>query len=216
MRKGYNASWLLDRKGEIFAIGTGSDATAEHECGSAPLLREMCGADPLYVAPVAEAILSGRLTEIPNILAGRQILPNLAELVFDEGLDFDGTPSAAIGCTARCYSLAGLVKHKELSLSSYEVSKGRFCAGAWDESSFGFRVRGDKNVAKLRKFYEALKAGHGMHAGLFLATTELSGVIICDASKLRPEHRQMMAIAQERFASKVREHVFRKNPVCSV
>lgn len=205
MVKGFGATWLLDRKGEVFAIGTGSDATAEHECGSAPLIREMCGAEPLYVKPVAEAILAGRMSTVPDILAGRQVLPGLKELVFSEGMDFDGAPAAAIGFTSRCYTLANLVNHRELSMSRYDVEKGRFCSGAWDESSFGFRVRGDKNVAKLRKFYDALQAGRCMHAGLFLAATELSGVILCDMTKLRPEHRVQMAAAQKRFASKVDE-----------
>lgn len=210
MRKGYYAKWVLDRKGEIFAISTGSDATSEHEWGSAPLMECMTGLAPLYAKSVAESILAGRSKKIPDLLAGRMICSELPEFVFDERKLSDGTPMAAIGCTARTHPLSNLAAHRELELSSYELSNGMFCSGAWDAHSFGFAVRGEREVAKLSRFYESVKAGNGIFAGLFLR--DLSGVVICDVSKARPEHRTLMTAAQDLFAAAVRKHVAEERP----
>lgn len=222
MRKGYDASWMLDKKGEIFAIATGSDATAEHEWGSTALMREMTGWEPLYVKDVVKDILAGRRVGIPDVLSGRVIAPDLPDLVFDVGTAPDGVPVAAIGFTARAIELKNLTRHRELQLSSYELGKGAECSGAWDDSSFAFSVRGERNVEKLKRFHKSLIQGNGMFAGLFLPSfvqdsedkplRSFSGVVICDVSKLRPEHRAMMKAAQEKFAEAVRKEVAKTKP----
>lgn len=219
MRRGYDAGWMLDKKGEVFAIATGSDATAEHEFGSAPLIYSMTGNPPVYVKSTAQTILAKRSQAIPNVLESRRIAAGLAPyLVFQEGQAPDGAPMAAIGFSARSVELKTLVTHRELQLSSYELSKGAVCSGAWDDSSFAFAVREAKNVEKLQRFHQALLRGDGMFAGLFLRDASkgglrsFSGVVICDVTKLRPEHRVMMQAAQDRFEAAVRKEVAAHNP----
>lgn len=43
MRKGYEPCLAFDHNDRLVAIATGSDACAEHECGSKPLREALCG-----------------------------------------------------------------------------------------------------------------------------------------------------------------------------
>ncbi len=205
MRKGNQPAVLMDPKGEIFAIATGSDATSEHEWGSDTLMTELSGHAPLKSADVARALKARQLKAVPDVLAPRSIVRDLDGIVLQRGKE-QGEAVAAIGYTARGSELQ-LLRHPELSFSRFADPKD--LAGAWDDSSFGFKVRGDKLVAKLEHFHAALHAGHGAFAGLYLADQRhprLSGVIVCNTQLLRPEHRAAMKKAQADFELNVELH----------
>lgn len=207
MKKGYHPALLLDKKGDIFAIATGSDATTEHECGMTPILRALGGSEPRYATATAQALKrAGGPVVIPSVMEGRELLRDLDRLVFEQGEE-KGEPVAALGYTAREKGLRLLQEH-ELSFNTFSDPKD--LAGAWDEYSFGFKVKGAALVTKLKRFHEALQNGNGLFAGLFLADVQkerLGGVIVCDKSKLRPEHKAAQAAAQAKFEANVRLHL---------
>lgn len=202
MRKGMRPSLLLDPSGEIFAIATGSDATSEHEHGAKPLMLELTGEEPRYVAATATALRRQGSRKVPSVMDGRKLCRDLDSIVFQQG-DEDGEPVAAVGYSSRGNTL-DLLGYSELSLSRYSDHKDM--AGAWDEFSFGFKARGATLVEKLKRFHQSLQEGKGMFAGMFLTGekhTHLGGIILCDSSKLRPEHRAAIEAAQAVFEEAV-------------
>lgn len=206
MRKGNQPALLLDSKGEIFAIATGADATSEHEWGSDCLMTELTGQVPFKRADIAQALRERKLKAVPDVFDNRRIVLDLDRLVFQTGQE-KGEPVAALGYTARGYDL-DLLNHRELTFNSFSEPKD--LAGAWDDSSFGFKVKGDKLVARLERFYQALREGKGLFAGMFLTDQpkqRMSGVIICNTDFLRPEHRAAMKKAQTTFESDVQMHL---------
>lgn len=214
MQKGFRPALVLDKKGRVLAIATGSDATSEHEGGSAPLMRGLCGDAPLTAKSVAERLQAKQLTQIPDLLEGRQLLRNLDQLVWKEGTatvrGMDGVSTEPTGMLA--YSTHEgeadrMADSPALALPNF--SQPTDISGAWDDSGFAIRVMGKKQVAALRAFYEALQQGHGMFAGMFLkehAGQHLSGVIICNTQLLRPEHKAAMQAAQADFEETVQLH----------
>lgn len=202
MRKGYRPSLMLDDKGEIFAVATGSDATSEHEWGSRSLMLELTGQEPRKAdATAAELKRTGSRT-VPSVLDGRTICRDLEHIVFELGED-GGEPAAALGYTARAGELS-LLAHRELQLNAF--SEPKHLAGAWDESSFAFKVRGADLVEKLKRFHQSVLAGNGMFAGLFLTGERhlpLGGVIVCDSTRLTDLHRHEMDLAQKKFEESV-------------
>lgn len=206
MRKGNHPELLLDPQGEIFALATGADATSEHEWGCDPLMTELTGQAPLKRAEVAQALRERKLSQVPDILQGRRICRDLDELLFQTGTE-QGEPVAALGYTARGHEL-NLLAHPELAFNRF--AQPQDLAGAWDDASFGFKVKGDKQVQRLERFYLALHQGQGMFAGLFLSDQpkqRLGGVIVCNTDLLRPEHRSAMKKAQADFEAEVQMHL---------
>lgn len=210
MRKGNRPSLLLTPAGEIFAIATGSDATAEHEWGCAPLMRELTGCEPLTRQVAASGLRSKPEGDIPDVLAGRHITRDLDALVFEEGVEHPAAdpaaaePVAVLGYSAR-HMLSHLLEFRELAFPRFGRDSG--LAGAWDDSSFAFKVRGQDNVERLRRFYQAMQQGKAMFAGLFLDDipgVHAAGVIICNTEHLNDEHRAAMDVARERFREGVR------------
>lgn len=210
MRKGNRPSLLLTPAGEIFAIATGSDATAEHEWGCAPLMRELTGCEPLTRQVAASGLRSKPEGDIPDVLAGRHITRDLDALVFEEGVEHPvadpaaAEPVAVLGYSAR-HRLSHLLEFRELAFPRFGHDSG--LAGAWDDSSFAFKVRGQDNVERLRRFYQAMQQGKAMFAGLFLDDipgVHAAGVIICNTEHLNDEHRAAMDVARERFREGVR------------
>jgi hypothetical protein len=215
MRKGYNPELVFDKKGNIFAIATGSDACAEHEVGSAAMQRVLCtgfaGKDSNVEATLIKQLreadkepgLMARLLNLdkkpvafPDLLAQKIINNNLGDIHFVEGVDERlKQPVGLLWFSERHHTPD--VNYRELAIFDKEAT----CAGAWDERSFAFKVVGDKLIAKLRAFAEKLKAGQGCFAGLFLAggTPRLGGVIIALHTELRPEHRAAIAKAQKEY-----------------
>ncbi len=206
MRKGYEPAVLMDPKGDIFAIATGADATSEHEWGSDNLMTELTGQVPFKRADIARALRERKLKQVPDILDTRVIKLDLESIVFQKGEE-NGEPVAALGYTARFHPM-DLLKHPELRFSAF--SEPKHLAGAWDDSSFGFKVKGEKLVQRLERFYQAMMRGACMFAGLFLTDQpkqRLKGVIICNTELLRPEHRAAMKKAQASFEADVQLHL---------
>lgn len=218
MRKGNRPAFLLDPKGRVIAFGTGSDATSEHENGSAEMQRALTGTSAMTSKEAAaylrkkagippEQVLTRAQVEsllegVPDLLARKRITSNPEAIVFQER-QVNGEPEAAITFHADGYSLDPF-NDRELSYSTFSEPKD--LAGAWDSRSFGLRTRGEKNVARLRAFATSLRAGKGIFAGTFLEESSrerLYGVIIAIEELLRPEHRAAIKVAQEEYVSKV-------------
>lgn len=222
MRKGYDAALVFDKKGEIFAIATGSDATAEHECGSRPLMNTFCenpegratsgwrgflsrggaasanGTESVLI----EALRNNKEVSYPSLFERKKLQYNLDKLIFVEGAEKDGTPSAVLGYAPHGPSHIR-VDHPEL----WPGIRGESVTGAWDEESFAVRVSGQRQVEKLHRFFEKLQKGDGIFAGTFLSDTSkvrLSGVIIALQSALRPEHKAAIQQAQLEWEASIR------------
>jgi Fe-S-cluster formation regulator IscX/YfhJ len=218
MRKGYNPELVLDKKGNIFAIATGSDACAEHEFGSAAMQRWLCSGYSGKDSPVEqklieqlrkadeEASLASELpnmqpktVEFPDLLSQKIIDSNLEHIQFIEGEDATlKKPAAVLWFSDR--GTTPNVNYRELRVWKDTET----LAGCWDERGFAFKVVGDKLVKKLKTFAEKLKTGQGCFAGLFLSdsgTRRLSGVIIALHTKLRPEHKAAITKAQQEYES---------------
>lgn len=202
MRKGFDSAIVLDKRGEIFAIATGSDACAEHECGSKALQQALCEgqADADHAERLLiDALRKGETVAYPALLSRKIISRNLDKLQYVEGVDKAGTPVAVFG-----YSPYSTLKVDDRELSTFREEG---VSGAWDERSFAIRVVGQKMVNKLKQFAERMQAGEGVFAGTFLkdgAKQRLGGVIIALHTKLRPEHRQEVAKAQAEWEATVR------------
>lgn len=218
MRKGYNPELVLDKKGNIFAIATGSDACAEHECGSAAMQRWLCsgfaGKDSNMEQKLIEQLrqadkepgrmakllrLSPKPVAFPALLSQKVIDSNLQHIHFVEGEDKHLKQPAAVLWASDRQSTPDL-NYRELSIWKAENE----IAGAWDEDGFAFKVVGDKLIKKLKAFADKLKAGQGCFAGLFLADSgnrRLSGVIVALHTELRPEHKAALAKAQADYES---------------
>ncbi len=206
MRKGFNPAILLAPNGALFALATGSDATAEHEGGVDPLVTELTGEAPYKSDQVAKDLKAGRIKAIPDFVNGRVIVRDLEHIQFVRGED-RGEPVAAIGYNVRGYEMA-LLTSPELTFNAFSEPKN--IVGAWDDSSFGFKVKGKELADKLEGFHAALQQGHGMFAGTFLSDQEgarLRGLILCDTRYLTSEHREAMTKAQVEFESLVDLHL---------
>lgn len=211
MQKGWRPSLLLNKKGQVLGLATGSDATSEHEGGSAPLMTALCGAAPWTSQAVATALKAGVLSSVPNILATRRIVKDLDNILWIEGSvtvrDLEGArtePTGMIAYSTRPGAAAAMARSSQVSLPNFAEPTN--ISAAWDSEGFAFRVMGQKQVDKLREFHKALVAGKGMFAGLFLDKYEsatLTGVILCDETLLRPEHKASMQEAQAEFEEKV-------------
>lgn len=222
MRKGFNAAVVLDKDGEIFAISTGSDATAEHEGGSKPMqhalcqpvlkqpepgllgkLAQACGLTepaPLTDEQLVSALRKGQPVVYPALIDRKAIYHNLDKLHYVAGTE-KGEPVAVFG-----YSPDGLnaVRVDQGELQLYPNEK---YAGAWDEREFGFKVRGEEMVGKLKRFAETAQAGDAVFAGTFLEDlegTRLSGVIIAVKSGVGPQHQAAIDKAQREWEAGLR------------
>jgi hypothetical protein len=217
MRKGYDPRLILDKRGEIFAIATGSDACTEHECGSAALQEALCVQDepaPGFLTRIAQkfgqenptpqlsesaliALLrDNKLTTYPSLLERKRIVRQLDKVTFLEGVE-DGVRVAVLG-----YSPGTPITLDERELRIWSHDGKQELTGAWDSRSFAFKVQGDKLVRKLKNFYEALLAKDVVFSGLFLSGSfkaQLAGVVLSRESALRPEHMVSLAKAQSEW-----------------
>jgi len=222
MRRGFNPVIIFNKRGEIFAFATGSDATSEHEWGSKSMQEDLCnpeGAAPKSVgllekvtqacgitdpAPRTDpeliaALRAGKAFAYPQLLDRKALSKNLDRLQFITGVE-KGQPVAVFGYAPRRERVA--VDNRELMFYRDEEY-----VGAWDEGSFAFKVRGEKLVAKLKQFAEKAQAGGALFAGTFLKVHEkehLSGVILALRDDLRTEHLQAAAKAQADWEATLR------------
>lgn len=218
MRKGYDAQVLLNKKGQILAIGTGSDATAEHEQGSKPLMSALCRLydNEAQVLKKLNAHLhrGGIHQRLASLIGqGDFVYPNVLEskrIVKPDALQFTVTRGEK-GSEA----FFGLCRHpltewtRELTFPASFRTTGvnPDVAGAWDESSFGIRVRGEKLVAALKELHEATLAGKVVFGGTFLAARKgqrLSGVVLANESLFTEADRQQVEKAQAEYESGLR------------
>lgn len=197
MRKGHPSGLLYAPSGELFAIATGADFVSEHEFGAESLVGAMTGQATPTASLCAQTLPVG--AQMPDINQALRVMPDLEDLVFKQGTEH-GVAVAAIGFTARAQELH-LLRHPELGFS--QVGAAPSAVGAWDEASFGFKVRGAELVQKLLGFYVAMQQGHVMlathlteHAPDF---EHMRGVVLCDTRYLSDEHREAMKKAQASF-----------------
>lgn len=206
MRKGNHPEMVLDPKGHLLAIATGADFTSEHEWGSKELMEALtAGAAPDKEA-LARSLKAGKKVAMPDLMASKRITRNLSRIAYGERTD-KGEREATVVFDAHTALLPFGNSFIDSELSFPRFSDPKDVAGAWDSRSFGFRVRGEKKVAQLREFVQALRDGKGIFAGTFLKQVgkqHLSGVTIAIEELLRPEHRAEMKKAQAEFESEVR------------
>jgi hypothetical protein len=201
MRRGTNPRLLWDAEGHLVAFGTGSDACAEHECGSRPMLQALTDGVQQNDALV-DALRQARTVVYPSLLEQRRIVRH-------DLLQFIEVPATA---EARCEAYFGFARcpltecRNELNFPHPAFSRGMNVdlAGAWSENSFAIRVRGEKLVTALRDFYQDVRKGHGVFAGLFLRGAMLTGVVVANERRLTEEHRAGLSRAQAEYESKLR------------
>ena len=150
MRKGNDPKMLVDAKGRLFAIATGADATSEHEWGSKPLMLELTGHAQQTREEVAAVMkqpkgsaksLVNDARRMPDLMTMRRIVRDLDAIAYEEAVR-DGQPVAALTYSARGREEKPF-DNAELRFSEYG-KHDHDIAGAWDEASFGFKVRGAK------------------------------------------------------------------------
>lgn len=209
MRRGYDPRIVISNSGRILGIATGSDACTEHECGSRPLQESLTGytmhSELEIVAKLQKSqTLLGKLTgggevQIPGVLERKRIKQNLSNIKIDvtEG----DTPEAILMYYPRA---ASEPKDFINELSFYRDDE---TAGAWDEKSFAFRVRGKKNVQRLVELHEKIMSGAVCFAGSFATDDKgkcMGGVILMIEDRLRAEYIDKMEQAQQEYESNLR------------
>lgn len=200
MQKGSDSKLVFDKHGQIFAIATGADNCAEHECGSKPLMEALCAVNPSSDEDIVTQIRSGNKVQYPALIERKHIARNLDKLIFATSVE--GGEQVAVFGYARLGEHVIKTEHHELSSWRNEE-----VVGAWDEESFAIKVRGTKLVKKLHDFAVKVQGGNGVFAGTFLANQgkeRLSGVIIALQTTLRPEHKQAILHAQAKWESEMR------------
>ena len=195
---------VFDKKGEIFAIVTGCDATSEHEWGINPLFSTFT--DFKSVKDYAK-----KSTNPSNFLEkDRKISRNLHAFLFEHNEDRN---EAILSVHANFVPSPGWTTRYENelrfpSLSPYD-SLGRVKPSsnenpdivcAWCDKSFAIKVRGDKLIKKLKNFYTDLQQGLVMFGGLFI---EGPGIVLCNSRYLRAEHKAAIKKAEEVLVKKI-------------
>jgi hypothetical protein len=206
MRAGNHPVLQFDPTGtEILAIATGSDACSEHECGSRTLMQAL-SKGTVIEEDLTRRIRKGEPVTLPALLDRKRVIPapglQFVEVVARPGPG--GDAQAILGYSPRPL-------HDEKSeLAFPRTYKGDTrdpdVAGAWCESGFAFRVRGQRYVDALRRFHDALLAGQVVFAGTFMADTaaRLSGVVLSREDLFTPDIRETIEKAQRRFESEIR------------
>lgn len=205
MRKGFEPKLFFTRRGELLAFSTGSDACAEHECGTAPMQAHLSlFSDSQVLEGLALEARNGKVVKIPGLEQRKGIKKNLQDIKFFETKDVDGCDIGLL--------LFSPKQHIERStdIHPWILNELRFfdkheVSGAWDDESFAIAVKGTKNISALKAFHARLQAGNGIFAGTFLKEGEFSsagGVCIAVTDLFRPEHRAGMNAAQAEFEKK--------------
>jgi len=200
MRRGCNGGWLGENKekpheGSFMGVNLGASFCAEHEWGVKRLNQclginsdsKVMGIKRYHVGKVAEGVIT--LMEEPNDVA----------LIIEEPSSWNKRDK--IDNVSR-----------ELTFSSY--SKTPDFATAWDEKSLGIRVKGEKNIKKLKRVHEALLnndaavwlgGGHVFeNAGLVIGIVSLIPKEMKDTMKAAHEDRKKLEDASEKCGIKQR------------
>lgn len=205
MRQGNNPEMLLNEHQQIFALATGSDFTAEHEGGMAPILETLTDNQAGPARTAAKNIMAGRQRTVGNLAKSRRLSANLELVEWREGVE-DGEPIAGFVFApdwSETPSLNHVSFRKELSFGR-SAPRDRLAA-CWDEGGFAFLVKGEQAVRQLKEFYDALQAGDVMFAGTFLASQRprLSGIVMCRVSLMNEEQRKSLEEAQDAYVKEV-------------
>lgn len=203
MRHGYHARLAFSESGNLIGFGTGSDACAEHEIGSELMQQAMSSAFDSDDS-IITALKAGQQVVYPSTADRKRIHKNLDRIEFIEisGRTPDEPPQAILGFWEGGETLAAFKRELEFCEGS---DADKDVSGAWDESSFAIRVRGEKYVKALREFHAAMKGGRVLFAGTFLECgVPLSGVVLADMRYLPEEARKAMADADAKFVSAIR------------
>lgn len=214
MRKGNQPEMVLDPKGRLIAIATGADFTSEHEWGSKDLMEALTSTHTADKDVLARQLKAGKLAAVPDLMACKRINRNLEHIAYGERIE-GGEMEASVVFDAHAQLEPFGNHYIDSELAFPRFSEPKDIAGAWDNRSFGFRVRGEKKVLQLRAFVQALHEGKGIFAGTFLKQAgkqRLSGVIIAVEELLRPEHRAEMKKAQADFEADLRLQVKARTP----
>ena len=201
MRQGMYPRLVFTKSGNLVAIATGSDACAEHECGSKDLMSAMTNqfADE---ETLVKALKKGRAVTYPSVLECKRVVRMPADqfqFVVVEG----ETPEAWLGLAR--HPLQGYENELQFH-RGFSKDVDTNVAGAWDSQSFALRVRGAKYVKALKAFHDAMQRGEVVFAGTFLKRTEerLGGVILANRKFLSDEDLAGVATAQQDYESKLR------------
>lgn len=204
MREAMNScTYLLDKKGRLFAVATGSDACAEHECGTADLQKALCETqtDPSNSErELIKRIRAGKKATYPQVL-DRKRITDAGKLQVLTGQSPKGEAYAAVGYYPEPSGRQAVEGALASEIAHIFVGTMK---GFWDERSFLIIAHGKAIAGKLLEFAEAMKARDVVFAGTFLKVPSFSGIILARSSLLRPEHRTAIAEAQARWESDIR------------
>ena len=212
MRKGNNPALVFTRNGNLVAIATGSDATAEHENGIDLLLETMtssCGEEQETTSLLKKQFeAQGNFDGIqyPDLAESRRIskLPKTYQFIKDQ--DADGQPQAWLGVCSGDIRQFGNSELAFPQKSIMGIERDLNLTAAWSDRDFGIRVRGAKYVKALMSLDAALKAGDVMFGGLFFKRSEhrLSGLILVNRKLLSAEDKERLQAAQRDAESRLR------------
>ncbi len=200
MRRGFHPRAYFEN-GQLVAVATGSDACAEHECGSRPLMRELC---EQYTdeTEVLKRLISGKRVEYPQMLEIKRIVKFPASLQFSI-VENEETPEAVLSVYNGNVSS---YFNTELAFPSPRSQDDQNIAGAWDERSFAVRVRGKGYVEALNGFYQDLRKKKVVFGGMFFhrEPTIFSGVILVNSRYLSEADLANIEKAQHKYESALR------------
>lgn len=190
------------RRGRLFCFGTGSDAAAEHEMGSAPLMAALCGSPANEREHLAAQLKRGTLQLMPQLRELRRIKHRLDKIVFVEQGEGDAK-EAALGfhASSPIEPFSGYLAN-ELRMSPSDQG----AVGAWDSGGFVIKVSGEQRASLLRGFAEQMRNGSCFFAGSLLDGMPglPPGVIIADRDLLTRDDSKLMERAQEKFEGGLR------------
>ena len=140
MRRGYSNSKFIEEGDTFYGISLGSDFTAEHEWGTETLQRKL-GVNK------EKKGLAGRLISTKDNTVIFMIENNDAILITKHWSYSDDRNKE--------------LTFKELLNRELIIYKeNEYLATAWDDSSFGIHVKGEENIVKLEKLYNAFKTNN--------------------------------------------------------
>jgi hypothetical protein len=195
MRQGDDPHIIISNAGRILGIATGAGCCTEHECGKQKLQEALTSHVDGLDDKLVEDLRAGKVVEFPKLIERKRINRNLESIMFFSIQCAE--PEAYLGYSRDGFRPGG----SQLSLIHGDI------AGAWDETSFGFRVRGEKNVKMLKELHEQILAENVCFAGTFAeydGETRLNGIILMIEDRLRPEYVAEIAEVQKRYESKLR------------
>ena len=200
MRRGFSPRIYFEN-GHLVAVSTGSDACAEHECGSKELLTELCE-QYANEAKIIEQLKRGECVKYPELLETKRIVRRSPHLKFSVNSE-QSVPEAILSL---CPSGIQYFLKTELMFSPIGTRDDPDVAGAWDASSFALRVRGERYVNALSEFYKDLRNKQVVFGGLFFKRDSdiFSGVILVNSRYLSAQDLENIEKAQRKYESTLR------------